>query len=84
MRHLAYPWTRGSALSLQLSKDAGYITNFWGCLPDNRLNTPGTDPFRICRVKDDYIFRLPGTTRWSLADVFLMKSKRRLTQNDIY
>lgn len=82
--HLAYPWSHGGTRSVELSRQVGYRTNFWGPLPQTRLNRPGQDPFFIARLKDDYLMRLPGRGRESLADVFLLKYRRRRARRDIY
>lgn len=82
--HVAYPWSHGGALSVALSREAGYRTNFWGPIRHTRLNRPGQDPFFIARLKDDYLMRLPGRGRESLADVFLLKLRRRRAHRDIY
>jgi peptidoglycan/xylan/chitin deacetylase (PgdA/CDA1 family) len=86
--HLAYPWGTGSHLSQQLSKKAGYLTNFWGALPFTPYNKAGCDLFKLVRLKDDYIFRLPGNKRKSLFEIFSLKSNRRKKANknggDIY
>jgi peptidoglycan/xylan/chitin deacetylase (PgdA/CDA1 family) len=84
VRHLAYPWGYGCDLSVELSHEAGYKTNFWGPLKTVRINSPGGNPFMISRLKDDYILRLPGEGRKSLSDIFLRKFHRRMTQSDIY
>jgi Polysaccharide deacetylase len=82
--HLAYPWASGGSLSVSLSKEAGYLSNFWGPLPGNSAAVAGQDPFYISRLKDDYLLRLPGKGRISLLDVFTLKFRRRATMNDIY
>ena len=84
VRHLCYPYTIGSDLSVALSAEAGYATNFWGLLPGARPNRPGTDPFRISRLKSDFLFRLPGRGRRSMASIFGEKVRRRLSGRPVY
>jgi len=84
VRHLCYPYTIGSELAIQASKEAGYRTNFWGVLPDRRTNRPGQDPYRCPRLKSDYVFRLPGRGRRPLGSIFLSKLKRRLSGRPVY
>lgn len=84
VRHLAYPWAMGGMLARALSEQAGYRTNFHGPLDGTPLNRPGTDPFRIARIKDDFIERLPGRGRRSLWSILAEKAVRRLRQRDIY
>ncbi len=57
---LCYPAGAGSALSVMLSKEAGYRTNLWQTLPSNNKNQPGCDPFRLGRLEQDFLRRLPG------------------------
>jgi len=84
VHHLAYPWASGGSLSVALSKEAGYLSNYWGPLPGKPTVVSGQDPFYISRLKDDYLLRLPGKGRSSLMDVFTMKYRRRATMDDIY
>lgn len=84
VRHLAYPWATGGALAEKISAEAGYVTNFHGPLADTPINRPGQNPFRIARIKDDYIERLPGRGRVSLATIFARKLARRAGSADIY
>lgn len=78
VRHLAYPWGQGSDLSAACSKEAGYVSNFWSTITRRSSNRPGDDPFRIVRLKHDFIWRLPGQGRKPLRHVFLFKAKRRI------
>ena len=71
--HLCYPWFIGSSLSVRLSKEVGYKSNFWGMLPHTRENRIGMDPFKITRLEDRFIYRLPGEGRKSLVSVFQEK-----------
>lgn len=84
VRHLCYPWGVGSQLAVQLSQEAGYVSNFWVSLDHRNTNRPGDSPFYIPRLKDDYLFRLPGKGRHSLAQVFQKKLKRRSKTVEIY
>jgi peptidoglycan/xylan/chitin deacetylase (PgdA/CDA1 family) len=83
-RHLCYPYTDGSAAAVALSREAGFATNFWGIVPGRRGNRPGDDPFYIPRLKGDYVFRLPGEGRQSLAAIMTAKIRRRLKGGPIY
>jgi len=73
--HLCYPWWEGCDLSIELSKKAGYLTNFWGIVEETRTsNRVGTNLFRIGRLLgDEFIFRLPGVGRKSLREIFKKK-----------
>lgn len=66
INHFCYPWWEGCELASEISKEAGYLTNFWGVLPDRHNNRKGDDPYKISRIlSDDYIYRLPGKGRKS-------------------
>ena len=80
----AYPWTIGSSLAIELSREAGYRSNFWGPLGGVRINRFGQDPFLVARIKADYIFRLPGKGRKTLLDILMFKARRRRERHDIY
>ena len=71
VNHLCYPWWAGSSLSMEISKKAGYLTNFWGIDEKRRsTNRVGDDPYRVSRfLGDDYLFRLPGEGRKSLRKI---------------
>lgn len=47
-------------------------------LNGKRTNRPGDDPFKIVRLPGDYIFRLPGEGRESLAQIMIRKCLRNL------
>lgn len=64
VRHLAYPWSQGSDLVQELSKEAGYVTNFWGMLPKESHDESVRDPFRI--VRWGRLLRWGGGIRWAL------------------
>lgn len=84
VRHLCYPWGMGSEEAVSLSKKAGYESNFWVTLDRRNSSTPGDSPYYIPRLKDDYLFRLPGRGRHSLWKIFQAKFNRRRQKLEIY
>lgn len=82
--HLCLPWTLGNNLTIEVAKKVGLKTCFWGVLDNKKINKPGDNPFNICRIKNDFIFRLPGEGRISLNSIYLNKIKRRLKSEPIY
>lgn len=86
--HLAYPWGIGGKPAQDLSKKAGFLTNFWGPIYRIPYNKIGSNPYKLVRLKDDYIFRLPGKGRKPLFKIFSEKLNRRkrvkMTGRDIY
>jgi peptidoglycan/xylan/chitin deacetylase (PgdA/CDA1 family) len=77
VRHLCYPWYAGSELALTASREIGYVTNFWGVLPQRQTNRRGDDLYRIVRVDETYLLTLPGNGRKSLGRLILEKRAGR-------
>jgi peptidoglycan/xylan/chitin deacetylase (PgdA/CDA1 family) len=87
VRHFCYPWWIGSEIAVELSKRAGYITNFWGAVPGRRTNRAGDDPYQIPRLLSaEYIWRLPGEGNKTLVKVLaegLIRRGQSLTRTTI-
>jgi hypothetical protein len=67
--HFCYPWFKGSSLSDDLAAESGYRTVFCGSdLPGHRP-TGASRLFRIQRVGEEFLYRLPGKGRRGLASV---------------
>lgn len=62
-QHFCFPWYRGSALAVELSHAAGYVTNAWGSLLPPFVNKDESQPLPIARLQPKYIYRLPGLGR---------------------
>jgi hypothetical protein len=84
IEHLCYPWGVGSDLSIELSKKAGYISNFWGKAGNDLKNQPGQNPFKISRIGEDFLYCLPGKGRVSIVDVILKKIRKKLLTGSPY
>lgn len=84
IRHLCYPNSLYSELSTQLSKEAGYVTNFCGCISGGKSNKKGSNPYRCVRLKNDFIFRLLGKGRKTLKEIIMFKIKRRMSGMAVY
>ena len=70
VNHFCCPFWEGCDLVVDISKEAGYLSNFWGILPGRRTNRTGADPYRTVRMlSDDYLFRLPGRGRKKLLNI---------------
>ncbi len=75
VRHLAFPWYRGSALAARLSAEAGYVSNAWaGVLPG--FLPAEKSPIPVPRLFPAYFWRLPGTGRKAIGAVL----KARLSE----
>ena len=73
--HLCLPWYFGNRLTVNLSKEAGYNSVYWGIKNMKSTNYVGDDPFYIKRINDYYIFSLPGKNRISLNKQVMNKIK---------
>jgi len=82
--HLCLPWTVGNVDTIETAKELGILSCFWGIIPQNRINKPGNDPYYITRLKNDFIFRLPGIGRKMLISIYNNKVKRRLSGGQIF
>jgi len=78
--HFCYPWWKGCERASELSKQIGYVSNFWGRMPRRPINRPGDDPFHIVRLRENYLFRLPGDGRRSLLSLLTDRSQRHRSQ----
>lgn len=75
IRHFCFPWFTGSDLSVRISGDMGYVTNFWGGLvPTFAKNR--SEPMAVPRLNPLYIWRLPGKGRVPAWEIL----KRRLRE----
>jgi len=84
VQHLCLPWGVGCQKAVSLAREAGYTSCFWVTLNQRRSNHPGHSPYFIPRLKDDYLFRLPGEGRHSLRKIFRKKLQRRRKSLEIY
>ncbi|MBX7185128.1 MAG: polysaccharide deacetylase family protein [Vicinamibacteria bacterium] len=74
---VCYPWHVDSPLARQLAAEVGYVAGFAGKAPaPPAISRPGSDPFAIARVGEDYVERLPGPGRRSLLSVLRQKLRR--------
>jgi FkbM family methyltransferase len=62
-RHFCLPWFRGSPLAVELSGQAGFVSNAWGSLLPSFLDQHSLTPLPIQRLLPHYIWRLPGEGR---------------------
>ncbi len=82
--HLCLPWTIGNNITIQICKEIGISSCFWGLMDNKKINNPGDDPFYITRLKNDFIFRLPGKGRKSFVSIYNYKIKRRLSGEKVF
>lgn len=81
--HFAYPWFVGSKLADDLAVEAGYRCVHYG-LDIDRPHTSSTDELvRIQRIPREYVRRLPGAGRVSLASVWIDRARHYLKRREI-
>ncbi len=81
---LCLPFTLGSPATVAMAKEVGSTALYWGVSEKRRVNKPGDDPFTLVRLKNDFIWRLPGPQRRSLPAIYLDKTVRRLRGTNPY
>jgi peptidoglycan/xylan/chitin deacetylase (PgdA/CDA1 family) len=75
---VCYPWHVSGPLARRLAEETGYRAAFCGKVPGVPITLPGGDLRAIARVGEDYLERLPGVGRRSLASILYRKWRRRL------
>jgi hypothetical protein len=68
VEHFCYPWFHGSALSIEISAEVGYVSNAWGSLLPP-FTQSYCKPIHISRISPTYFWRLPGKGRKPLKDI---------------
>lgn len=76
-RFLCLPYSRGGSTVVRVSKRLGIESVMWGVLHQRRTNFVSSDPFKIVRLKGDFLWRLPGKGRRSIAKVYSDKALAR-------
>jgi hypothetical protein len=77
-RTLCVPFTLGGESAIRVARELRIEAMFWGVSPSQRISRPGSDPLRLVRLKNDFLWRLPGKGRKSLSSIYAAKVKRRL------
>lgn len=77
-QHLCLPFTIGSAQAVSVARELGFRSILWGVSPQRRVNAAGSDPLATVRLKNDFIWRLPGSGRRALTALYLEKFTRRM------
>ncbi len=82
--HLCLPWTKGNRTTVNICKELGIKSCFWGILENKKINKPGDDLHYISRLKNDFIFRLPGIGRKSFYSIYKSKIIRRISGEKVF
>ena len=70
--HLCFPWAVAGLAAEEAARRAGYQTAFADSLGGKRVVRAGDNPFRLMRLKHQYIFALPGRPR---RNIFQLRRK---------
>ncbi|MGE9291480.1 MAG: polysaccharide deacetylase family protein [Puniceicoccales bacterium] len=62
-RILCFPWAVAGEVAREEARDVGYRAAFSDSFPGKRYVHPEADPFRLMRLKHNWIFQLPGQGR---------------------
>jgi hypothetical protein len=82
--HLCLPWTKGNERTINICKKLNIKSCFWGLLEHKSINKLNDDPYYITRLKNDFIFRLPGKGRKSIISIYYDKLKRRFSGEKVF
>jgi len=75
VRHLCYPWYRGSAIAARHAHEAGYLTHAWGSMPPRFAGGVDT-PLTIRRLPPELLWRLQGEGRRPLGRILANRWSR--------
>jgi len=77
-RTVCIPFTLGGKTVIDVAGGLGLEALFWGVSSERRTNRCGMDPAHLVRLKHDFIWRLPGHGRKTIAAIYASKVTRRL------
>lgn len=63
VKHLCFPWAVAGTIAEKAAHAAGCLTAFADRLGGKRIVRAGDNPYRLMRLKHQYIFALPGQPR---------------------
>jgi peptidoglycan/xylan/chitin deacetylase (PgdA/CDA1 family) len=70
VKHLAFPVWNGTEEAVKIGSEVGLEAFWWGVLPRQPINFPGSSPHYIVRLDCRHLHRLPGHNRRSLLNIF--------------
>jgi hypothetical protein len=83
IKGFCFPFGIGSPIGERMAAESGYSAVYYGVKAnfdiDKKESAEGIR--RVTRLKDDYLFRLPGAGRKSLIQIFYEKAWRRISYN---
>lgn len=81
--HFCLPWTIGNEKTVKILKKLNIKSCFWGVLAKYKNNING-DPYHISRIKNDFIYTLPGNGRKNFISIYSYKLKRRWIKEKVF
>jgi peptidoglycan/xylan/chitin deacetylase (PgdA/CDA1 family) len=78
VRHMAFVKYVGSEEAVDIGKECGFDSFWWGYLPHHEGNRLGHGADRIIRVDEWYLRRLPGVGRRALSEIMKERYGTRL------
>ena len=73
---LAWPMYDGTREAVEAAREVGFEACYWGLVPNRPINRKGDSPYFISRISEEYVRRLPGTGRISVADLIRGRLQR--------
>ena len=73
---LAFPQYLGNEAAVSAARALGFRACYWGLTPGRALNRPGESSFHVSRINDEFLRRLPGAGRMSLAALVRERLRR--------
>jgi peptidoglycan/xylan/chitin deacetylase (PgdA/CDA1 family) len=73
---LAFPMYVGTAEAVETARALRFRACYWGLIPGRPVNRCGDSPFQISRISDEFVRRLPGEGRISLAQMIRERVNR--------
>jgi hypothetical protein len=80
VRHLCFPWAVAGRIAEASARRAGYLTAFADSLFGKRAVRAGDNPYRLMRLKHQYIYALPGNPR---RHFFQLGRRKRNSANNL-
>jgi peptidoglycan/xylan/chitin deacetylase (PgdA/CDA1 family) len=76
VRQLAFPIYIGSEAAIASARALGFEACYWGLTPGRAVNRSGDSPFHASRISDEFLRRLPGSGRISVAGMLSERLRR--------
>jgi peptidoglycan/xylan/chitin deacetylase (PgdA/CDA1 family) len=73
---LAFPMYIGTTAAVETARSLGFRACYWGLVAGRPLNRRGDSPFKISRMSDEFVRRLPGERRVSIAQMLRTRVNR--------